>query len=318
MILAACPLAGCALHAPAATMASLRAVSDAAAIPALDACVAAYLLMLVALAWALLRHRRGTRRAPGDNTLGVMLALCVLLVGAGLAAFAFFGNGVARALPAPAPAPLQVRITAHQWWWQVEYPAADPSQQILTANELHLPAGRPVRIELASADAIHGLWIPLLSGRLDLVPGQTATVMLTPHTPGTYRGRCAAYCGLQHARMALDVRVDDIDGFAAWQAVQRRPAAQPTAASAMAGQRLFAGNCAACHAIAGRGGRSGPDLTHLASRRTFAAGALPLDRTRLVAWMLDPQRYKPGAHMPKAALQLKEVDEIADYLMGLR
>jgi cytochrome c oxidase subunit 2 len=318
MILAVWPLAGFALQSPAVTTAGTGALADAAWVPTLAACAAACVLVLVALAWALLRHRRGGRRAPGDHALGVTLALYVLLVGAGLAAFALARPDAVRAMPAPARAPLQVRITAHQWWWQVEYPTADPARPVVTANELHLPAGRPVRIELASVDSIHGLWIPLLSGRLDLVPGRTAVVMLTPRTPGSYFGRCATYCGLQHAHMALDVQVDDADGFAAWEASQRRPAAPPSGAAAIAGRRLFADHCAGCHAIAGRGGRSGPDLTHLASRRAFAAGTLPLDRTRLAAWMLDPQRYKPGAHMPKASLQLQEVDQIADYLMELR
>jgi cytochrome c oxidase subunit 2 len=202
----------------------------------------------------------------------------------------------------------------------VEYLDPDPSRNFVTANELHLPVDRPVRIELASNDVIHSLWIPVLAGKEDLIPGRRNVLTLTPRRTGTYRGQCAEFCGLQHAHMALDVQVEDARVFATWYAHQLQPAPTPASATAQAGQRIFSSTaCALCHAVAGTdaGGRTGPDLTHLASRRTLAAGTLPLDRTRMAAWILDPQRYKPGTNMPKVPMQPRELDAVVDYLMEL-
>jgi cytochrome c oxidase subunit 2 len=186
---------------------------------------------------------------------------------------------------------------------------------------LHLPVDRPVRIELATTDVIHSLWIPVLAGKQDMIPGRTNVVAMTPRHVGLYRGQCAEFCGLQHAHMALDVQVHDAQGFAAWYAHQLQPAATPTGVDAIAGQRLFtASACAMCHAIEGTdaGGRVGPDLTHLASRRTLAAGALPLDRDHLAAWIVAPQQYKPGTNMPKVPMDAQQVARITDYLMELK
>ena len=318
----ALPLAGC-----NRVQSSLAPVGDQAAAIGrlwnltLAICVVVYVLVLVALAWALWRHRRGTRRATDERAIGKACIAFVLLTGGTLTVLTAASFVTDRHLHAPARDPLRVRITAQQWWWQVDYLPADPSQQVTTANELHLPVDRPVRIELATTDVIHSLWIPVLAGKQDLIPGRTNVVTMTPRRTGLYRGQCAEFCGLQHANMALDVQVHDAKGFADWYAHQLQPARTPTGAGAVAGQRLFtASACAMCHAIQGTdaGGRTGPDLTHLASRRTLAAGALPLDRDHLAAWIVAPQQYKPGTNMPKVPLDAQQVSQITDYLMELK
>jgi cytochrome c oxidase subunit 2 len=283
-------------------------------------CGPMYALVLLALGYALWRNRGNGHGRAGDRALWFgLLGFSVLTAGllTVLTAQSYVQD---RRLHAPVVDPVNVRITAKQWWWQVEYLDADPSRQFTTANELHLPVDRPARIELASADVIHSLWIPVLNGKEDLIPGHANTITMTPRKVGRYRGQCAEFCGLQHANMALDVQVDDAAAFAAWQAHQRMPAPAPTTPTAIAGRNDFnALACALCHAIGGTpaGGVVGPNLTHLASRRTLAAGALPLDRGTLESWIIDPQRHKPGTNMPAVPLQPQQLSDITDYLMTL-
>ena len=283
-------------------------------------CGPMYALVLLALGYALWRNRGNGHGRAGDRALWFgLLGFSVLTAGllTVLTAQSYVQD---RRLHAPVVDPVNVRITAKQWWWQVEYLDADPSRQFTTANELHLPVDRPARIELASADVIHSLWIPVLNGKEDLIPGHANTITMTPRKVGRYRGQCAEFCGLQHANMALDVQVDDAAAFAAWQAHQRMPAPAPTTPAAIAGRNDFnALACALCHAIGGTpaGGVVGPNLTHLASRRTLAAGALPLDRGTLETWIIDPQRHKPGTNMPAVPLQPQQLSDITDYLMTL-
>jgi cytochrome c oxidase subunit 2 len=283
-------------------------------------CGPMYALVLLALGYALWRNRGNGHGRAGDRALWFgLLGFSVLTAGllTVLTAQSYVQD---RRLHAPVVDPVNVRITAKQWWWQVEYLDADPSRQFTTANELHLPVDRPARIELASADVIHSLWIPVLNGKEDLIPGHANTITMTPRKVGRYRGQCAEFCGLQHANMALDVQVDDAAAFAAWQAHQRMPAPAPTTPTAIAGRNDFnALACALCHAIGGTpaGGVVGPNLTHLASRRTLAAGVLPLDRGTLETWIIDPQRHKPGTNMPAVPLQPQQLSDITDYLMTL-
>ena len=282
-------------------------------------CVPVYVLVLIALFVAVRRNHGpvASDRAIGHGLLGWSIGIAALLTVLTATSFA-----IDRRLHASAPDPLQVRITAQQWWWQVEYrDPSDPSRNVVTANELHLPAGRPARIELRAGDVIHSLWIPSLAGKEDLIPGHENTLVVTPHAAGRYRGQCAEFCGLQHAHMALDVYVEPPQVFAAWRARQLAPANAPRSANAARGQLLFEqGACALCHTIRGTsaGGVTGPDLTHFASRRTLAAGTLPLNRTTVAAWLVNPQRYKPGVHMPKMPLDAQQVDAISDYLVGLQ
>jgi cytochrome c oxidase subunit II len=283
-------------------------------------CVPMYVLVLAALGWALWRGK--SHGESNDHRRMTRGLLAFVIVVAGLLTVMTAASYVAeRQLHAPTSAPLTVRITAKQWWWQVEYLDADPSKRFTTANELRLPVDRPVRIQLRTTDVIHSLWIPVLAGKEDMVPGRDNEIVITPRRSGRYRGQCAEFCGLQHAHMALDVQVDDAGTFAAWRAHQLAPAATPTSPTAVAGSRVFASSaCAMCHAIQGTdaGGRSGPDLTHLASRRTLAAGALPLDRGTLAAWIVDPQRHKPGTNMPAVPLTPRQLGDVVDYLATLK
>lgn len=284
-------------------------------------CVPMYVLVLAALGLALWRRRSRGPTDEGDRRAAIGLVAFTVLV-AGLLTVLTASSYIAdRHLHAAVTDPVRVRITALQWWWRVEYLDADPSRQFTTANELHLPVDRPVRIELHSSDVIHSLWIPVLAGKEDLIPGRTNTIVMTPRKTGTYRGQCAEFCGLQHANMALDVQVDDATAFAAWKAHQLAPAPAPTTPSALAGMHDFTATaCAMCHTIGGTdaGGVTGPNLTHLASRRTLAAGTLPLNRGTLTAWIAAPQAHKPGTNMPAVPLQPRQLEDIVDYLMTLQ
>jgi cytochrome c oxidase subunit 2 len=284
-------------------------------------CVPMYVLVLAALGWALVRRRARGHTAEGDRRAAMGLTAFVVLV-AGLLTVLTASSYIAdRHLHAAVTDPVNVRITAMQWWWQVDYLDADPSKQFTTANELHLPLDRPARIELRSSDVIHSLWIPVLNGKEDLIPGRTNIIVMTPRKTGTYRGQCAEFCGLQHANMALDVKVEDAAAFAAWKAHQRAPAPPPSTPSALAGLHDFTATaCAMCHTIDGTdaGGITGPNLTHLASRRTLAAGALPLNRGTLTAWIAAPQVHKPGTNMPAVPLRPRQLEDIVDYLMTLQ
>ena len=216
---------------------------------------------------------------------------------------------------------LAINVTAHQWWWDVEYVAADSSKRLRTANELHLPVNVPVRIHLKSADVIHSLWIPNLAGKQDLIPGRETDLSLLPRKTGLYRAQCAEFCGVQHAHMALDVTVESRADFQRWWAAQLQPAAAPRSPLAQQGLAYLVGReCAMCHNISGTpaSGRVGPDLTHLASRRSIAAGTLPMNRGNLYAWIADPQSQKPGNHMPTVGMEAKDLHGIIAYLEGLR
>lgn len=214
------------------------------------------------------------------------------------------------------PTPLTIVITGHQWWWEVEY----PEQGFVTANEVRIPVGEPVQIQLATADVIHSFWVPQLHGKLDMIPGQTNTFWLEASEPGEYWGLCAEFCGIQHANMLFVVVAEEEAAFADWLAGQQRPAQSPTAAVAVEGEALFwTAGCDQCHAIAGTpaSGRLGPDLTHLMSRRTLAAGILENNIGTLGGWIANPQHVKPGNLMPASSLSGAELQALLAYLMTL-
>jgi cytochrome c oxidase subunit 2 len=219
------------------------------------------------------------------------------------------------------PKPLRVKITAHQWWWRIEYPGDRPDEQVVTANELYVPAGQPVELELTSADVIHSFWIPNLDGKHDLIPSHVLKTQILAELPGAYAGRCAEFCGYQHAHMDLLLVAKPPGEFQAWLAQQRGPGAEPQTASERRGQELVErGPCALCHTIAGTKalGGTGPDLTHFASRATLAAGAAPNDRQSLTSWLRAPNSLKPGAQMPAVALGPDDLAAVVGYLESLR
>ena len=223
-----------------------------------------------------------------------------------------------RALEAPPSAEMAaVRINGHRWWWEVEY----PDLGITTANQIYVPVGQAVKIELTSNDVIHSFWVPQLQFKRDLIPGQTNTVWLQADKPGIYRGLCAEYCGLQHAQMNFMVVALYPREYEQWVAHEGSDAAKPSEPLAKAGQQVFLGKgCMYCHTIRGTSaaGWLGPDLTHLASRLTIAGGSLENNTGNLGGWILDPQHIKPGALMPATPLSGQELQELLAYLNGLK
>jgi cytochrome c oxidase subunit 2 len=229
------------------------------------------------------------------------------------------GHGLASLDDAP-PA-LTIRVTGHQWWWQLDYRDPQPSQQFVTANELHVPVGARVELELRAADVIHSFWLPSLDGKHDLIPGRDNRATIRVDRAGTYRGQCAEFCGPQHAQMELTLVAEPAEQFAAWRARQLEAARAPVTARQVRGRELvLTTSCAMCHAISGTpaGGILGPDLTHVASRATLAAGALPNTREDLARWLLDPPAHKPGTRMPKQVLSADDLEAVLDYLESLR
>ncbi len=286
---------------------------------------AVFLLVMGLLFYAILRSR-ANETATADGRLtpalpstkrwvmlgGVVFPALILTV------ILFFTITTLRALSAPEAAEdLTVEVIGYQWWWEVRY----PTQQITTANEIHIPVGQPVRIMLTAADVIHSFWVPDLHGKLDMIPGQNNEFWLQADSVGEYWGECAEFCGVQHAKMNFVVVVESAEEFAVWLANERKAAAAPTDPLLQQGQQLFLGStCAYCHVIQGTAavGTLGPDLTHLASRRTLAAGAVPNTPGHLSGWIVDPQHIKPGNLMPASHFSGPELQALLAYLLSLQ
>jgi cytochrome c oxidase subunit II len=262
---------------------------------------------------------------PGDSVQaptrwivvgGIVLPAIVLVV---CFVFALLTQSAIARPPSPAVATLEV--TAHRWWWGAKYMGMDPGEGVVTANELHIPVGQPVRLELISHDVVHSFWVPELAGKTDVIPGQENSMWLLAARPGTYRGECAEYCGIQHTKMDFVVVADAPADFAAWLSNQRSPANPPVDPAAAPGQAVFQhSTCAACHAIRGTQalGSEGPDLTHLATRRTIAAGTLLNSRGNLAGWVATAQSLKPGSEMPDIPLSGPDLQTLLAYLETLK
>ncbi|MGO9604704.1 MAG: cytochrome c oxidase subunit II [Candidatus Binataceae bacterium] len=225
-----------------------------------------------------------------------------------------------RSQPRIAPqGSLEIRVIAHQWWWEFQYEQSG----IKTANELHLPIGQQIRLNLESADVIHSFWVPQLGGKRDVVPGQINELTLEADVPGTYLGQCAEFCGLSHANMRFRVMVDTPDQFAMWEKTQLAPplaadkAVDPAAAD---GAEIFANSpCTSCHRIDGVSkGYMGPDLSHFGARTTLAGAIMPNTPDNVAKWITDPEKLKPGALMPKLGLSGKQLDDLVAYLESLK
>jgi cytochrome c oxidase subunit 2 len=244
------------------------------------------------------------------------------LVGTGLVALAIVSFFADRSMAkAAAHEKLSITLTANQWWWDVRYNSGHASKTLRTANELHLPVGVPVRIILRSNGVIHSFWVPSLAGKQDLIPGRENDITLVPRKAGIYRGQCAEFCGAQHAHMALVVNVDSYGDFIKWWNRQLESAPAPTTELAQAGyDYVTSGPCSSCHTIAGTpaSGTVGPDLTHLASRRSLAAGTMPIGEGNLYGWVADPQSIKPGNHMPTIGLEPGQLHAVVAYLETLK
>lgn len=222
----------------------------------------------------------------------------------------------ARMTASEGPA-LRIEVTGKQWWWDVRYLTAQGTLDFVTANELRIPAGQAVEVLLRSTDVLHSFWVPNLAGKLDLVPGMTNRLRLVAERPGTYRGQCAEYCGGPHALMAFYVVALEADAFDAWREGQRRPAE----AADSPGGELFLRRCAACHAVRGTPakGELGPDLTHVGSRLSLAAGILPNNAGAIAGWISESQRIKPGNLMPAfGEFSSEELTALARYVESLK
>jgi cytochrome c oxidase subunit 2 len=253
--------------------------------------------------------------AAGLNwiTIGVVLTVLTLVV-----SLVWTVQVLARInSPASHPA-LTLEVTGHQWWWEARYLSDQPGETFVTANEIHIPVGRPVLVKVIGADVIHSFWVPALTGKTDTIPGRTNLTWLQADKAGVYQGQCTEYCGVQHAHMAFYVIADPPAAFEAWRAHQL--ATDPDVASAGPGAALFDARCGACHTVRGTsaGGVVGPDLTHLMSRQTIAAGALPNNPAALAGWVGNPQGAKPGSLMPATNLSGPELNQVVAYLEGLR
>ena len=218
-------------------------------------------------------------------------------------------------------APLIIEVTGHQWWWDVRYSNSIASQIVATANEIHIPVGRTVVFKLNSTDVIHSFWAPNLHGKTDMIPARPAETWMRADRPGIYRGQCAEFCGHQHAQMAFAIVAESEDQFRSWYENQLKSAPSPTTATQSRGQQVFLSKpCVMCHRIQGTdaGGRVGPNLTHVASRQTIAAGTLQNTREQLAAWILNPQNIKPGNRMPPNPMSSEELNALLDYLQSLK
>jgi cytochrome c oxidase subunit 2 len=211
---------------------------------------------------------------------------------------------------------LEVTVIGHQWWWEYDY----GDLGVITANELHIPAGRPIQLSLESADVIHSFWIPKLAGKKDVMPGRTNELLMQADKPGVYVGNCAEFCGLSHANMRPSVVAHTAGEFEQWVAQQRAAAVDPNEGTAAGvGLDLFhAKGCAGCHTVDGVSqGEVGPNLTHLRSRRQFAAGIFEMTDQNLAAWLRDPPGEKPGSKMPNLGLSESEIANLVAYLRTL-
>jgi cytochrome c oxidase subunit 2 len=215
-----------------------------------------------------------------------------------------------------------ILVIGHQWWWEVHYLDGPPDMQFATANEIHIPADKPVMIKLESADVIHSFWVPALHGKVDLIPGHPNFVRIEASHPGTYQGECAVYCGEQHAHMRLLVVAQPEEDYEAWAQGQRKPAATPATPDAIAGEQVFLnGPCSMCHMVrgTGAGGQVAPDLTHLASRQMIASDVFPNNTAYLEAWVTHAQSLKPGALMPDLTqFSGTQLRQLVAYLQQLK
>jgi len=220
----------------------------------------------------------------------------------------------------PAHPGLVLDVTAHQFWWEVKYNGDGPADIFTTANEIHIPLDVPVLVRLHGGDVIHSFWVPKLSGKTDAIPGQTNVSWLQAHTPGRYLGQCSEFCGWQHARMQFEVVAESPQQFNAWRSAQLKPAAPPMTAEQTRGMQFVEYRCGLCHQVRGTsaGAVAAPDLTHLMSRRTIAAGALVNNVGNLAGWVQSPQSTKPGSQMPNQFLSGEQLADTLAYLELLK
>lgn len=275
------------------------------------------LIVFALLFFALLRARRKSQNSwrEGRGTAFVLWGGAVIpaAILTGASVFTFSSLAV---FDDPPEAPLTVTVTGHMFWWEIFYEEAG----FTTANELHIPVGQRVRVELESSDVIHSFWVPQLHGKIEMIPGQTNALYLEADEAGEYFGKCAEFCGVQHANMEFLVIAQEPDEYAAWLERTQTPARAPRGEAERVGQAVFMNaGCAGCHAVRGTPaqGQLGPDLTHLASRQTLGARLLENNRGNLAGWTVNAQALKPGNRMPPIPLESESLQALLAYLESL-
>lgn len=290
--------------------------------------VAVVVIIAVLVLWASLRRRPPAAvdaqgRMPVGRDLG---GLRWIYIGVGISTIVLFGCAIwtmetLAAVSSPPVEPrVRIEVSADQWWWSVRYDGTPQAATFVTANEIHVPVGEPVRIDLHAGDVIHSFWVPQLAGKTDVVPGQTNRMWLQADRAGVYRGQCAEYCGVQHAHMGFTVVAQPRAEFDAWWRQQLADAPRPAEPMQRAGLAVFEARCGACHAVRGSDalGIVGPDLTHVMSRATLAAATWPNGPGQVAGWIIGAQSIKPGCRMPSIPLQGDETAALVAYLDTLR
>jgi cytochrome c oxidase subunit 2 len=286
---------------------------------------AAFVVWAIVVGLALYATRPRVPSRNPKTAVRLIIGGGVVLPTVALAALLAYGLALMPAVLAPGPADgLRIEVSGERWWWRVRYlPPGDQAGQpaIELANEIRLPVGERVTVELVSPDVIHSFWIPALAGKVDMIPGRVTRIALEPTRTGIFRGACAEYCGTSHAFMNFATVVVERAAFDDWLAAQARPAAAPAGDVAERGLRAFLANgCGACHAIRGTpaDGVVGPDLTHVGSRLTLGAGMFENRLDTMIRWIAEADRLKPDAHMPAfGMLPAEEVAAMAAYLERL-
>jgi cytochrome c oxidase subunit 2 len=294
-------------------------------------CTAVYVIVMAALAIAILRSRKADAATPPEikpeqgreehassvvkGAVGITVVILFVLM------IVSFRTGRAINSLQAAPEPITIKVTGNQWWWNIEYQDVKPSNNFYTANEMHLPVGKPVKLELQSTDVIHSFWLPNMHGKKDLIPNYPTTFFFQPDKIGIYDGQCAEFCGYQHAKMRFKVVVESQDDYQRWVVTQQKPSFEPITNAEKRGREVFlTSTCVQCHAVQGTtaNGRVGPDLSHIAGRPLIGAGSLENNEDNLKIWITDSQRIKPGNRMPMNAFSDEDLNALVAYLRSLK
>lgn len=290
-----------------------------------------YVVVIAVLLVAIIRRKRAAEKSEPETqpdparerSAGNIVKGAVVISAITLFALMFTSFRTGRAVNSLSyeQSPIEIQVTGNQWWWDFEYRDPVPSMNIRTANELHLPVGRVVKLTLQSTDVIHSFWLPNMHGKMDLIPGYKSTFYFRPDEVGTFFGQCAEFCGYQHAKMRFAVTVETQEDYEKWAAAQRATPQPPTDPVAQRGQQLFLQSvCTQCHAVAGTtaSARVGPDLTHVATRYYIGAGSLHNVHDEIEAWITDPHRIKPGVHMPMSNFSQEDLNALVTYIENLK
>ncbi|MFL5785852.1 MAG: cytochrome c oxidase subunit II [Bacteriovoracaceae bacterium] len=289
-----------------------------------------FVLVLGFLFWSIRKNRRSTLEKPFEPSaatekkglIGVSInVLLTIFILTSFVAVSYVVDN--RLLKMEKDPELEIEVTAHQWWWELRYQDKNPSKIFTTANEIHVPVKKKIRFILSSSDVVHSFWVPNIAGKKDIIPGRDQDLVITVDKPGVYHGRCAEFCGNQHAYMGIVLIAESEKDFEEWREHQRKPAMTPVTAEEKHGEEIFQGSaCMMCHTLRteeqGSLSMNAPDLTHLKSRTTIGAGAAPNMKGYLGGWIIDPHSMKPGVHMPTNLQRPEDFQALLTYLESLK